>query len=67
MHRVDHGPSACLVNGIASLVRAFVNLEPPAAILEHLRHEGQAVELAFLVKRFQDFFLAPDLDPITGV
>ena len=50
---------------IAGLVRPLVDLEALPAILEHLRHEGHAIQSTLLVKRPQDFVLAADFDPIT--
>jgi hypothetical protein len=46
-------------------VRSFEDPEPLAARLKHLRHERQALQSARLVERPQDFFLAPDLNPVS--
>ena len=51
-------------DGVASFVRALENLEALPAILEHLRHKRQSVQLGILVERSQDLLLAADFDPI---
>jgi hypothetical protein len=47
-------------------VRAFEDLEPLAAELEHFRHEGKPFELGVRSKRGQNLLLASDLDPLSG-
>jgi hypothetical protein len=67
MNRVIHSPALEVVNGVASLVCPFKYLESLAAVLKHLRHEGQAFELPFAVESLQDFLFAPDFNPLAGV
>jgi hypothetical protein len=57
-------PCVMPADRIASLVRAFEDAEPLAAILEHLRHERETVEAAIHVECRKDLVLAPDLYPV---
>ena len=54
------------VDRVAGLVRALVDLEPLSAVLEHLRHERQALHATAFVKRAQNLFLTADFHPIAS-
>jgi len=58
--RVLHSPQAGLIDGIASLVGSPEDPELLAAVLQHLRHEGQAVDRTGTVEACQDLGLGPD-------
>jgi hypothetical protein len=64
MHRLADAPPTNREDGVAGLVRAFVNLKSLAAEREHLGHERRAVEFPFAVERPEDFLFAPDFHPI---
>src|SRR5882724_11172593 len=66
MNGVGHPPSSGSVHGVAGLVRPFPNPASLPAILEHLRHEGQLVELPLLIQGRQYLLFAPDFRPITA-
>jgi hypothetical protein len=54
-------------NSIASFMGSLKYPESLTAVLKHLRHEGQSVESPFRIKGSQNFFFAPDLNPLSGV
>ena len=58
MNGIAHSPSGGLVDRVAGLVRTLVNPKRLSAILKHLRHERQVLELSVFVQRAQNFFLA---------
>src|SRR5262249_29163767 len=49
----------------ASFSRVLLHLEALAAVLQHLRHQGQAFKSPVLVQRRKDLLLAPHLDPVS--
>ena len=58
---------ASICNGIdrvTGLVRSLIDLEALAAILKHLRHEGEFLQSAVLVERSEDLILAPHFYPV---
>jgi hypothetical protein len=54
------------VDRVAGLVRALVDLKPLSAVLEHLRHERQALHATAFVKRAQNLFFTADFHPIAS-
>ena len=64
VHRVAHPPHAGPGHRVAQLVGHLVHGELLAAVLQHLGHERQRVELAVVVQRRQDLLLAADLDQL---
>jgi hypothetical protein len=61
---VFHAPQACPVYGVACLVGSFVHSKSLPAELEHFGHEWQPFKRAVLIKRRQDFLLAPNLNHV---
>src|SRR5262249_38245189 len=55
------GPTAHLT---ARLPGAPEHLEALTAILQHLRHDGHAIETPVPVQRGKDLLLAPHFDPV---
>jgi hypothetical protein len=47
------------------LSRVFEYLEPPTAVVKHLRHERQTIEPPFVIQCRKDFLFAPNFDPIS--
>src|SRR5262245_27755824 len=66
MHGAGQSPPAGAIHRVAGLVRALENLEALTAVLEHLRHERQALQSPGLVQRAENFLLASHLDPIAN-
>ena len=54
MNRTIHPPAHILLDGVTRLVGPLRHTELPPAVLEHLRHERQRVELAPLVESCQN-------------
>jgi hypothetical protein len=52
---------------VAGLVRAFVDLEALAAILEHLWHDRHAVESPPPIEGAQYLVFAPNFDPVSNL
>jgi hypothetical protein len=65
MEGVPHPAGLVVVDGVARLVRPLEHPETLATELEHLRHEGQAVEPTILVEGLQYFFLRTNFNPIS--
>jgi hypothetical protein len=57
-----HPPREILLDGVTRFVGPLGNAELPSAVLEHLRHKRQGVELASLIESCQDFGGAADFD-----
>ena len=64
----------CMVNpaaadgkdGIASLMRSFVDLKPLAAERGHFGHEWHTLETSVAIKGAEDFVLAANFHPVTN-
>jgi hypothetical protein len=68
MDSVFHFPALVgASDGIASFMGSLKYSESLTAVLKHLGHEGQSVESPFRIKRLQNFFFAPDLNPFPGM
>ena len=61
---VLHLPELPPFDGVAGLVRARAHPEALPAVVEHLGHEGQRVELSIGVERGEDLLLTPNLDDV---
>jgi hypothetical protein len=51
---------------VARLVGTLADSQSLAAVLQHLWHEGQLVEMAVGIERAENFFLASHLDPFSN-
>ena len=51
---------------VSQVLCALVDLEPLFAVLEHLRHERQALQATVFVKRAQNLFLTADFHLIAS-
>ena len=61
---VAHAVHACRADRVAQLQRQLVHPEPPATELQHLRHEGQRLQLTSGINGGQDLGLAAHLDDL---
>jgi hypothetical protein len=66
MDRALNAPAADWKDGIAGLMRAFINLKLLSTKRDHLRHERHPIQATSAVKSAEDLFLAANLDPITN-
>jgi hypothetical protein len=64
---IDHPPAPHRKYRVTRLVRTFVYSESLAAVLKHLRHEREAVELRVFIKRLEDLGFRANLDPFSSV
>jgi len=64
MDGIPHTSRSALHDRVARFFGAAVHAEGPAAELEHLRHEGQAIEPAVAIQSPEDFLTAPNLDDV---
>jgi hypothetical protein len=63
VNRVCHAPALIVLDGIASLMGGPENAESSSTILEHLRHEGERVEVTAIVQCGEDLINTPHLHP----
>src|SRR5437588_6966744 len=61
-----HPPSGKPIGRIAGLVRPFIDPQTLTAMLKHLGHEWQSVQLPALIQCRQDFIFGSDFDPFLG-
>ncbi len=61
---VAHAVHTCRADRVAQLHRQLVHPKPPAAELQHLRHEGQRLQLTSGIEGGQDVRLAAHLDDL---
>jgi hypothetical protein len=66
MNGTRDSTSARLVDRIAGLVGDGCNLQPLAAVVAHLRHEGKIIEFSGWSKGRSDLVPGLDHDPVSG-
>ena len=67
MDSLNQAATARPVDGITGFVGAFEHAQSLAAMLEHFRHEWQAIQTTVSVERAKNFLLAPHLNKVASL
>jgi hypothetical protein len=67
VYRAQHPAPIHAVGRIARLMGPLEDAGPPTTELKHFGHERKPLQLPHAVQGLENLFLAPNLNPFTGV